>query len=341
MSKPTVYVIAEIAQAHDGSLGILHSYIDAVAETGANAVKFQIHIAEAESSTFEPFRVPFSYVDATRFDYWKRMQFSATQWAGIKEHCERVGLEFLASPFSVAAVHLLEQLGVARYKIASGEIRNYLMMDAIAKTGKPLWISTGMSDFAEIQEALDFLDRAGASKDRVLFQCTTAYPTSPAELGLNVISEMAGRFGLPVGLSDHSANIFAPVAAVALGARFVEFHVVFDKRMFGPDAKASLTIDECRQTVEGVRFIEKAFQHPVVKNDVSRYENLKTIFGKSLALSRTMVQGDVLQVSDLESKKPAGKGIPPEQFEQVVGKALKVNMEAGQFLDWSNLVDLK
>ena len=122
------FLIAEIGQAHEGSLGILHSYIDALADTGVDAVKFQMHIAEAESSAFEPFRVKFSLEDATRFDYWKRMGFTFEQWKGIKEHCDAVGLEFMCSPFSNLAVDWLEELGVKQYKIGSGEVNNLLLL---------------------------------------------------------------------------------------------------------------------------------------------------------------------------------------------------------------------
>src|SRR6476620_1801526 len=128
-------IIAEIAQAHEGSLGIAHSYIDALKPTGVNVVKFQTHIAAAESSAFEPFRVKFSFEDETRYDYWKRMEFTPEQWAGLKKHCEDCGLEFISSPFSNAAVDLLESLNVKRYKIGSGEVTNRLMMEKIAKTG--------------------------------------------------------------------------------------------------------------------------------------------------------------------------------------------------------------
>lgn len=337
MTVDKVCVIAEVAQAHDGSLGLLHSYIDAVAETGADVIKFQVHIADAESSPFEPFRVPFSYEDRTRYDYWKRMEFDANQWAGVKEHCERVGLEFLASPFSVAAVRMLEVLGVKRYKIASGEIRNLLMLDHIARTGKPLLVSTGMSDFVEIGETLAFLNECGASKDRALFQCTTAYPTPPEQVGLNVISELGRRFNLPVGLSDHSGTIYAPLAAMALGARFLECHTVYDKRMFGPDSPASLTISEFQQMVEGVRFLERALANPVDKDDVHCFDDVKRIFGKSLAVSCTRESGELLAMDCLESKKPCGQGIPAELFRQVLGKRVKRFLAPGEFLRWGDL----
>ena len=138
-------IIAEIGQAHDGSVGILHSYIDAVAETGVDAIKFQTHIADAESSALEPFRKKFSYVDKTRFDYWKRMELTLDQWKEVKQHCDDAGLEFISSPFSCAAVDLLEALNVQRYKVGSGEITNHLLLEKIAATGKPVIISSGPS----------------------------------------------------------------------------------------------------------------------------------------------------------------------------------------------------
>ena len=127
-------IIEEIGQAHEGSLGIAHSYIDSMAEAGVSAIKFQTHIADAESSEFEPFRVKFSYEDKTRFEYWKRMEFSEDQWVGIKSHCDDAGIEFLSSPFSLAAIDMLERVGVKRYKVGSGEANNHLMLEYLAKT---------------------------------------------------------------------------------------------------------------------------------------------------------------------------------------------------------------
>ena len=141
------YIIAEVGQAHEGSLGMALSYIDALAETGVDAVKFQIHIADAESSVYEPFRIKFSQQDKTRFDYWKRMEFSPEEWEILKSRCDEKQVEFLASPFSNEAVDLLEELQVKRYKIGSGEVSNFLLLEKIAKTGKPVILSSGMSSF--------------------------------------------------------------------------------------------------------------------------------------------------------------------------------------------------
>lgn len=153
----TTFIIAEIGQAHDGSLGMIHSYIDALATTGVDAIKFQMHIAEAESSGFEPFRVKFSYEDATRFDYWKRMSFTLQQWKEIKQHSDEVNLEFLCSPFSNLAVDWLEEIGVKQYKIGSGEVNNFLILEKIAQTRKPIILSSGMSSFKELDATVDFL----------------------------------------------------------------------------------------------------------------------------------------------------------------------------------------
>lgn len=329
MSNP-ITIIVELAQAHEGSLGILHSYIDALAHAGVDAVKFQTHIAEAESSAYEPFRVNFSYVDKTRFDYWKRMEFSPEQWRGIKQHCDDAGVEFMSSPFSIAAVELLEELGVERYKIASGEVANFLLLERIAKTGKPILLSSGMSSLAELDETMTFL--SAFSNPISIMQCTTGYPTSPEQLGLNVIGELRSRYGVPVGFSDHSGQIFAPLAAVALGAEMVEFHATFDKRMFGPDATASLTIDETKTVVDGIRYLERAVANPIDKTDNEAFTDLKRIFEKSLAVNKDLPVGHVLTFDDLESKKPAGQGLPARLYRDVIGKTLCVPKQRNDFL---------
>ena len=333
----SVFIIAEIAQAHDGSLGILHSYIDAVAKTGANAVKFQTHIADAESSEFEPFRVKFSKQDNTRFDYWKRMEFSREQWKGIKEHCDEVGLEFMSSPFSIEAVELLEAIGMKRYKIASGEMQNFLMLDRICRTGKPIILSTGMSSYEEIERTIDFVSQY--DNDITLLQCTTSYPVPPESIGLNNLSEYTKRFNVPVGLSDHSGTIYPSLAAVTLGASMIEVHVTFSKDIFGPDTKASLTLDEMKMLVDGSKFISTALQHPVNKTDNSEFNEMQKIFGKTLSVRKDLKEGDIIMLEDLESKKPAGMGIPASHYAEVVGRELIKNVDRGSFLSNIDLRD--
>lgn len=330
------YIIAEIAQAHDGSLGIAHSYIDALAKTGVHAVKFQTHIAEAESSIYEPFRVKFSKQDVTRFDYWKRMEFSESQWLDIAAHCADAGVDFISSPFSIAAVELLEKTNIKTYKIGSGEISNLLLLDRIAATGKKVIISSGMSNWQELDEAVAFLKARNVHTS--ILQCTTAYPTLPSQWGLSYMQQMRERYQLPVGFSDHSGTPVACLAAAALGASILEFHAVFDRRMFGPDAKASLTIDEIAMLCEGVANIEQGLQPLSLKEDNSQFADLKVMFGKSLAVNKALPAGHVLTLNDLESKKPGDKGIPAHQYQQILGKQINKALEKWSFLTFDDIV---
>jgi len=332
----SIFIVAEIGQAHDGSLGILHSYIDAISRTGVDAIKFQTHIAHAESSVHEPFRVKFSYEDKTRFEYWKRMEFSLEQWEGIKQHCDDKKIEFLSSPFSNAAVDLLEQVGVAKYKIGSGEVNNYLLLEKIAKTGKEIILSSGMSCFKEIDEALKFLSNYNNAVS--ILQCSTQYPTTPENSGVNVIAEMKKRYDCPIGLSDHSGTIYPSIAATALGAQIIEVHTVFDRQMFGPDATSSITIASLKQLVDGVRFVEASLQNVVDKNDNSQYQDLKKIFEKSLAINKDLPAGYQLTFDDLEAKKPFGCGIPSKKYKDVIGKKLKKNKSKYEFLNTEDIL---
>ncbi|MDT0688598.1 N-acetylneuraminate synthase family protein [Salegentibacter sp. F188] len=328
-------IIAEIGQAHEGSLGLALSYIDALAETGVDAVKFQVHIADAESSIHEPFRVKFSQQDYSRFEYWKRMEFSPEHWKLIKTRCDEQEVEFLASPFSNDAVDLLEELGVKQYKIGSGEVNNFLLLEKIAKTRKPIILSSGMSSFAELDQSVEFLREREVPFS--LLQCTTAYPTQPENYGLNVIKELKERYGVKTGYSDHSAKIETCIAAAVLGAEILEFHAVFDRRSFGPDAKSSLEIDEINQLVKSVRSISSALKHPVDKEDNSSFNELKNIFEKSLAVNKDLPPGHIIKFEDLEAKKPKGFGIPASEFEKVIGKKIKQDLKQWDFLKEEDL----
>jgi N-acetylneuraminate synthase len=328
-------VIAEIGQAHDGSLGILNSLIDSVAATGVDAIKFQVHIAEAESSPLEPFRVKFSSVDETRFDYWKRMELTPNQWGEVKNRCESLGVEFLATPFSNAAVDLLEQISVMRYKVGSGDLSNTLLLDKLAQTGKEIILSTGICTYKEIDSAVAFLRER--SVPFTLMQCTTKYPTQASDIGLARIKQLQARYDCPVGLSDHSGTVYAGLGAATLGAAVIEVHVTFDKRMFGPDSKASLTVDEFGQLVEGVRFLEQARKDGPDKVLDEDKQALRLMFGKALAVNRDLPSGYVLQFDDLEGKKPANGGLLVSSLNKVLGRRLVRSKKCWDFIDINDL----
>jgi N,N'-diacetyllegionaminate synthase len=315
-------IIAEVAQAHDGSLGMAHAFIDAAAGAGVDAVKFQTHIAAEESTATEPWRVKFSKQDATRFDYWKRMEFSAEQWAGLKQHAEEKGLVFLSSAFSHAAVDLLRKLGMKTWKVASGELTNLPLIAHMASDGKPVMLSTGMSPHAEIDAAVKVV-REGKSP-LAIFQCTTQYPSPPEAIGLNIMDELRVRHDCAVGLSDHSGTIYPSLAAVAAHkAQLIEVHLTLSRDMFGPDVVASITPQELKQLVVGVRFIEKMAAHPVRKDAVDpRAEPMRQIFFKSVVPLSDLPKGTQLSRGMLGLKKP-GTGIPAAQLDAVVGRVLK------------------
>lgn len=324
------FIIGEIAQAHDGSLGMAHAYIDAIASAGADAVKFQTHIADAESSPQEPWRVKFSPQDATRYDYWRRMEFSREQWVGLKAHVEERGLVFLSSPFSMQATELLDELGMAAWKVASGEINNRVMLERMAATGRPVILSSGMSPLAELDRAVAAVRDAGVPV--AVMQCTSSYPTAPEKLGLNLLGEYRQRYSCPVGLSDHSATLYAGLAAATLGAGLLEVHVTMSREMFGPDVIASITTAELRQLVDGVRFIERAQANPVDKDAIAgEFHGLRAIFMKSLFLSEGLTAGSIIEARHLVAKKP-GTGIPAEHAGRIVGRRLAKDVERGHLL---------
>ena len=328
-------IIAEIGLSHDGSLGTAHSYIDALANSGTDAIKFQTHIADAESSDFEPFRVNFSKQDETRQQYWKRTEFTIEQWMGLKKHCEDLNIEFISTPSSISAVELLEKLNIARYKVGSGDTTNLLLLKRLGITKKPILLSSGMSSFDELEKAITFIEKFG--NPLTLMQCTSKYPTSPKEWGLNIIQELKNRFELPVGFSDHSGTIHACLAAAVMGAEVFEFHVVFDKRQFGPDVSSSIKIDQVKILTDGIKTIQTAMNYPLNKDNIFQFEDLKNMFGKSLSVNKNKKAGEIIEFDDLESKKPSEYGIPANKFEKVIGKTLNKNLTKWSFLNWEDL----
>jgi len=323
-------VIAEIGLSHEGSLGLAEAYIDAVAECGADAVKFQTHIAEAESSEKEPWRVKFSKQDEHRIDYWRRTAFTEEQWLFLREHAEKRGLLFLSSPFSTEAVEMLERIGVHGWKIASGELTNEFMLERIGRSKLPVLVSTGMARMQEVESISKRFKQDDVPY--ALLQCTSMYPTTADKLGLNVLAQYRDKFNCSVGLSDHSGAIYASLAAAALGATIFEVHVVFSRKMFGPDVPSSLEFDELAQLVKGVNYIQTALANPVDKNRMAdELENMRGLFTKSLVTSCDVSAGDKLCRGMVTAKKP-GTGIAVEKAENYYGRILTKGLPAGHYL---------
>lgn len=337
-AKNQCFIIAEIAQAHDGSLGSAHAYIDAVAKTGANAIKFQTHIADEESSKDEPWRVKFSYQDDTRFEYWKRMEFSEAQWIELKKHTEQAGLVFISSPFCVKAVEFLDVIGMKLWKVASGEVNSLFLLDAMIKTKKPIILSSGMSYEHELDERIQYL--RDNDVDFALMECTSSYPSQPEQIAIRQIPKYINKYNCPVGLSDHSGTIYPSIAAVVVGASIIEVHTTFSKQMFGPDVGSSVTIEELQSLVEGVRFTEKMMKANVVKDETTKdIEELRKIFGKGIMAKTDIKKGKSICMEDMAFVKPAN-GINSEEYKNVVGKKAKLDIPGKTFITYDMLEDI-
>lgn len=332
--KNKVFVIGEIAQAHDGSLGFAHAYIDAIADAGADAVKFQTHIAASESTRVEPWRVKFSYEDKLRYDYWKRMEFSEAEWVGLKEHAEKRGLVFLSTPFSVDAAKMLNGIGMKMWKISSGEVNDPWLLDYILSTHKPIIFSTGMSTLEQIDNYTKKLE--SYNSDYAVLQCTTSYPVMPEKVGLNVISELLDKYSV-VGLSDHSGEMWPSLSAVTLGARIIEVHVCLSKYDFGPDVPASLTQPKFAEMINGIRYITKMKENPVDKDEVS-LEMAKNceIFSKGVCAKIPIAKGTILTKDIIALKKPA-YGILAKDADVVLGKKINRDMDTDEFINYSDI----
>jgi N-acetylneuraminate synthase len=297
-------IIAELGSVHDGSFGNALKLIEAAADCGADAVKFQTHIPEAESLRDAPSPVYFSAEQ--RFEYFRRTGFSVDQWRQLAAHCQSCGATFLSSPFSLEAVDLLEAVGVSAYKVPSGEVTNLPLLDRIAATGKPVYLSSGMSDWAELDAAVAALRPGGPIS---VLQCTSAYPCPDERVGLNILYQMAQRWGLPVGFSDHTTGLAAGVAAAALGASVIEKHFTFSRLMYGSDAATATEPADFRLFCTSVKAAARIRAHLVDKDDLSPYRDMKRVFEKSIVTARAIKRGAVLEREDIAFKKP-GDGTP-------------------------------
>ena len=293
-------------------------------------------ISQRPKSTFdEAFRVKFSLQDTTRYDYWKRMEFTAEQWAGLSEHSGKRGLIFLSSVFSVSALEMLDRIGVPAWKLGSGEISTPDLLTAAAKTGKPLLVSTGMSTYEEIGATVAKV--RGAGLGLVLFQCTTRYPNPLDRVGINVMDELRTRFDCLVGLSDHSGIPYPSLLALARGADMLEIHVAFHRGMFGPDVPASVTFDELRLICKARDAFVEMDGSPVDKDrEAAELAELRRLFGKSVAPVRDLPAGTVLEASMLTLKKP-GTGIAPDLIPQLVGRRLVEAVKGDRLLRLEDL----
>ncbi len=314
-----MYIIAEIAQAHDGSLGNALNFIKAAKKAGANAVKFQHHIASEESTKKDKFRVNIFPQDNSRYEYWKRIQFRDDEWVIINKACKEECIDLIISPFSIKSVKKCLELDVKAFKIGSGEVNNYELLEACLRTGKMMIISSGMSTWNEIQKSFDFCRQF--HNEITILQCTSKYPCPLSEVGLKNISRIRSKFNCSSGLSDHSGDLHVGMAACALGAEFLEVHICWNKLMFGPDTTSSLTIEQLHEICS---FRDKFFEMKNEKDKDSIAFDLnqtKELFGRSLVASKSLKKGEIIDDSCIVYKKPGG-GLRLDQKSDILKKRL-------------------
>lgn len=327
-------IVAEVGQAHDGSMLMAHSFIELAADAGADAIKFQTHFADHESTLNEEFRVHSRFVyDDNRYGYWKRVEFDYFQWSELAAHAREKGLKFISSPFSVFAVELLDRLGVDHFKLGSGEVFAGAVLDACLETDRPIILSTGMSGWSEVDAQVEKVRQSIDLDDLVLMHCVSKYPVPLENLGLNNLELMAARYpDIAIGLSDHSGKLSPSLIALARGAKCIEVHVTVHKSMIGFDVESSLDFEQLAFLCNFKKELSIMENNPTDKNkDASSLVEIKKMFGKSIALRHDLPVGHILEPHDFTEKKPGG-GISIKRASELVGKRLTRNVEFNRLL---------
>ncbi len=333
--RNNVFIIAEAGSVHDGSLGNAIKLIELAGSCGADAIKFQTHIAEAETIKDAP--MPKFFSGEPRYSYFERTGFDKDQWIELYDNCKKNDIEFMSSPFSLEAVGLLEEINMKRYKIPSGEVTNIPLLECVAEKKKPIIISSGMSTWKELDKAINTIEKVNTNNTTVL-QCTTEYPCDYKNVGLNVMLEMKDRYSLPVGLSDHTITNYASFAAVTLGAVVIEKHFTFSREMYGSDAKHSLTPKEFEDLTSGLRAIETIKENDVNKDKYAEMINdMKIVFQKSI-VSKVFIKKDTVIKENMISFKKPGTGIEPHNIDKVIGKKTKTDIPENTIITLKQLL---
>ena len=314
-------IIAEIGSVHNGSLKLAFKLVDKAKDCGATTVKFQTHIAEAETLRNAP--SPKYFKKEKRYDYFKRTSFNINQWKKLKNYVEKRKLNFLSSPFSLEAIDLLEKIKVKNYKIPSGEITNIPLIEKINKINKPTFLSSGMSNWKELDLAVKKLKDI---KKLTIMQCTSLYPCTLKDAGLNIIAEIKKKYNRPVGFSDHTIGITAAILSVFYKTTAIEKHLTLSRKMYGSDAFNALEPDEFRNMVNCLNEAQIIIKNDVNKNNLRKLKKMKMIFEKSIVIKRKIKKNQIIEFDDLTFKKP-GYGISPRKYKQILGKRAKKNLK--------------
>ena len=319
-------IIAEVGSVHDGSFGNAIKLIDLTKECGANIVKFQMHIPEEESLNTAP--SPKYFKKEKRFEYFERIKFDKGQWAKLYNYSRKKKIKFMVSPFSEKALEILLETGIDYIKIASGEITNLALLEKIALSNIPCILSTGMSNWKEIDSAVKILNKGNLA---AIMQCSSIYPCPKEKVGINVISDLIKKYNYKIGLSDHSEGELACLAALCFGATFFEKHITFSRKMYGSDALNAMEPDEFKRLTKNLKDLFLIISSKVNKDDLKNYKSMRHIFQKSIYYNSDLKEGSIISKENISFKKPFIK-ISSSEYEEFIGKVLKKKVKKNQLL---------
>lgn len=324
-----VFIIAEAGVNHNGDVAMARQLVDVAADAGADAVKFQTFRAEnlaTEAAPKAEYQLRHTEADESQFAMLKRLELSREAHRMLSDHCRQRGIIFLSTPFDEEAADLLFELDVPAFKVSSGDLTNLPLLAHIARKGKPVILSTGMSNLDEVTDAVRAINDAGGTQ-LVLMQCVTNYPARPEDVNLRAMQTMRATFHLPVGYSDHTEGMEVALAAAALGASVIEKHLTLNRNLPGPDHAASLEPRELAALVSGIRKVESALGHGRKECAASELETAR-VARRSLTAARDIIAGTRLTREMIAARRP-GTGLPPAMLPQLIGRTLRANVEAG------------
>lgn len=328
-----VLIIAEAGVNHNGDLDTALRMVDAAKEFGADIIKFQTGIPDLVMSKYAPkaeYQKKETGADESQKDMCKNISLPLEDFITIRDYCDKVGIEFLSTPFDFVSIDFLEEMGIRVWKAPSGEVTNLPYLEKIARTGKEVILSTGMSSLDEVREAVRILKENGAG-DITLLHCTTEYPAPLCDVNLKAMITLGNELGVPYGYSDHTKGIEVSLAAVALGASVIEKHFTLDRNMEGPDHKASLEPDEFAELVKSIRNIELALGDGNKIPKASEIPN-QIVARRSIIAKTAIKKGDIFTEDNLITKRP-GNGISPMKWYELLGRTASRDYEEDELID--------
>ena len=326
------FIIAEAGVNHNGSLEMALQLVDVAAQAGADAIKFQTFQAEKLVSSQAPkadYQLQTTDAGESQLAMLQRLELSFDAFRELFAYCRTRGILFLSTPFDDESANFLDDLGVAAFKIPSGEVTNLPFLTHVARKGKPLIVSTGMAYLGEVETAVRTIGATG-NQALVLLHCVSNYPADPADINLRAMATMGAAFAVPVGYSDHTMGDEVALAAVALGACVIEKHFTLDRTLPGPDHGASLEPEELGHLIQGIRRVESALGHGR-KEPVASEINTASVARKSLVAEHEIGVGTQLTDRHIGIKRP-GNGLPPMMLPYVLGRTARVHIPAGAVL---------